>query len=117
MLGLASTPLTIPQSILRRFSDKDSNKKDFYALQNISATFRPGTMTLILAPPGHGKSSLLKLIAGRLAPTVGTVKYSGKTEAELRAMGVNRKLLTAYVDQFDVNFPHLTVEETIMFAW
>ncbi|OWZ17807.1 Pleiotropic drug resistance protein transporter [Phytophthora megakarya] len=51
-------------------------------LRNVSGTFKPGTMTLILGQPGSGKSSLMKLLSGRFPAgknisIEGDVKFNG----------------------------------------
>ncbi|QXT63051.1 ABC-F family ATP-binding cassette domain-containing protein [Tessaracoccus palaemonis] len=46
-------------------------------LDDISARFPPGHTGLI-GPNGSGKSTLLALIAGRLTPTAGTIRASGR---------------------------------------
>ena len=38
-----------------------------HVLQGIDGTLRPGTMTLVLAPPGHGKSAFLQALGGRIS--------------------------------------------------
>lgn len=53
-------------------------------LNDISLVLKPGKMYLLLAPPGAGKTSLLKAISGRLRPAKGAVVegsvcYNGKT--------------------------------------
>ena len=35
-------------------------------LNRVTGAIRPGTMTLVLAPPGHGKSALLQVMAGSI---------------------------------------------------
>lgn len=42
-------------------------------LNGITHTFSPQKYHIILGPSGNGKSTLLKLIAGYLAPTRGTI--------------------------------------------
>lgn len=37
-------------------------------LQAITGEFRPGTMTLVISPPGGGISTFFKLLAGRISP-------------------------------------------------
>ena len=48
-------------------------------------TLRPATATLLLAPPGHGKSSLLRALAGHIPAheLTGTLTYSGVPAAQL----------------------------------
>ena len=47
-------------------ADSGDTIQHFKVLQNVTGTFRPGEITLVLAPPGHGKTSLLKALAHQL---------------------------------------------------
>jgi ABC-type multidrug transport system ATPase subunit len=79
----------------------------------------PGTLTLVLAPPGHGKSIFMKMLAGRLNEDKncsGTIKWNGKTSAELSSEGMNLSKLCAFVDQGDIHMSLLTVRETFLFV-
>ena len=87
--------------------------RPIYRLHDVSVTFPAGTSTLILAPPGHGKTSMLQVIAGIISATSGQVLYNGKEAKDMEAR-VNR--ITGYVGQDDVHMPQLTVRETFMFA-
>lgn len=49
-----------------RLACQPAKTKQISILNNISASFLPGSSTLILAPPGHGKSALLQLLAGKI---------------------------------------------------
>lgn len=89
------------------------------ALQPCSGRIRPGSMTLVLAPPGHGKTTLLKALAGRLlhdSNLTGTVRYNNLTAEENLARGVHISRLGSYVGQSDLLFPELTVTETLRFS-
>ncbi|OQS00507.1 ATP-binding Cassette (ABC) Superfamily [Achlya hypogyna] len=99
---------------------KDAKKAEpEYILHNISTTFRPGTMTLILGPPGCGKTALLKSIAGvfhyrgaKKDPRItGRVTYNGQPPRALPMENV-----VAFVSQKDEHIPTLTVAETIAFS-
>jgi len=46
-------------------------------LSHVSLTLEPGTVTVVVGPNGAGKSSLLKVLAGELAPTRGQVRLDG----------------------------------------
>ena len=85
-------------------------------LSGVSLALRPGTLTLLLAPPGHGKSALLRCAAGRLAAA--QVSYNGVPVRELarRAGGLRARRLAALAEQGDCHLPQLTVRETLQFA-
>ena len=52
--------------------------QDKAIVQDFSCTFEEGKCTALIGPSGSGKSSVLKLAAGILVPTDGTVNYKGK---------------------------------------
>lgn len=47
------------------------------ALENVSASMRPGEITAICGPNGAGKSSLMQVLAGLLQPSQGLVTLDG----------------------------------------
>ena len=75
----------------------------FARLTGATGCIRPGTMTLVLAPPGHGKSTFLKALAQKLPldaddDAVG-VRYNGRSMAQATAEGCDIRRLCQYVDQ------------------
>lgn len=46
------------------------------ALQNVSGTFSQGSLTAVAGPNGSGKSTMLKVIAGVIKPTSGTIAFA-----------------------------------------
>ena len=59
-------------------------------LSGCSGVLRPGTLTLLIAPPGHGKSTFLKALTNILPPgkVKGTVHYNGVEASQVAALGV-----------------------------
>jgi ABC-2 type transport system ATP-binding protein len=51
--------------------------KDFWALRDVSFNVEPGEAVGLVGANGHGKSTLLKLMAGVLLPDEGTVAVRG----------------------------------------
>lgn len=87
-------------------------------LHKVSGVVKSGTMTLVPGQPGSGKSSLLKLLSGRLAKdknvkVKGQVSYNGAPQEELLT---RLPQFVSYVSQYDNHLPTLTVKETLEFA-
>ncbi|UED86438.1 ABC transporter ATP-binding protein [Streptomyces profundus] len=75
-----------------------------------------GELTAVLGAPGCGKTTLLRIIAGFLTPTGGTVTANGRT---LSGPGVRvppEKRGIGIVAQEGALFPHLSVERNIAFG-
>lgn len=58
------------------------------ALENISLTVQVGERLGILGPNGGGKSTLMRIVLGLLAPRTGVVHVLGHTPAEARRRGL-----------------------------
>ncbi|GLJ34605.1 hypothetical protein SUGI_0695940 [Cryptomeria japonica] len=86
-------------------------------LQDIDGYIMPGSMTLLLGPPGSGKSSLLKILAGRSQETKdvsfeGFVSYNDKKPSEI----VLTRFIAYINGQLNKHIPFLSVRETLEFA-
>ncbi|KAG7381516.1 hypothetical protein PHYPSEUDO_005973 [Phytophthora pseudosyringae] len=87
-----------------------------HVLHPMTGIIKPGSMTLLLANPGAGKSTFLKALAGKLQTSSttdigGEILYSG-----LRGDKIDLVKLVGLVDQTDNHIPTLTVRETFKFA-
>ncbi|MFA6916082.1 MAG: ATP-binding cassette domain-containing protein [Parachlamydiales bacterium] len=69
---MQSDPLVIINELSKRFE-----KKGPPALDNLNARFFPGKIIGLVGPDGAGKSTLIRLIAGLLLPTTGTITVIG----------------------------------------
>ena len=64
---LLLTPVSLAKEaarIVRRQPDESTRAVSI--LKECKGALLPGTMTLLVAPPGHGKTSFLKALSGRL---------------------------------------------------
>jgi ABC-type proline/glycine betaine transport system ATPase subunit len=80
-----------------------------HALKDVDLDFPAGALTTLLGPSGCGKTTLLKIIAGLLAPTTGDVLVKGK---KVTAPGPER----AFVFQDFALMPWATVLRNVGFG-
>ncbi|XP_059437806.1 pleiotropic drug resistance protein 3-like [Corylus avellana] len=83
-------------------------------INDVSGIIKPGRVTLLLGPPGCGKTSLLKALSGNLDQSLkltGEISYNGYKLEEF----VPQKT-SAYISQNDVHIPVMTVRETLDFS-
>ncbi|XP_059648379.1 pleiotropic drug resistance protein 3-like [Cornus florida] len=92
----------------------NSQKAKIRIIHDVSGIIKPGRMTLLLGPPGCGKTSLLKALSGNLDKSLkvtGEVSYNGYKLEEF----VPQKT-SAYISQDDLHIPEMTVRETLDFS-
>jgi len=90
----------------------DSFYGDLQVLRKVSLTVAEGEFVALLGPNGHGKSTLLKAIAGLHPPSLGSIRYRGTeifgaTAVEIVQMGL------AYIPEERYLFPDMTVLENL----
>jgi ABC-type multidrug transport system ATPase subunit len=85
-------------------------------LHPMSGVIKPGSMTLVLANPGAGKSTFLKALAGKLQDDSKTTIGGEVTYSGLRGDQIDLIKLVGLIDQRDNHIPTLTVRETFKFA-
>ena len=66
------------------------------ALAGVSAALPPGSILGLVGPDGAGKTTLIRLLAGLMEPTAGTVEVLGCTP---RAAGGTSQAQTGYMPQ------------------
>jgi NitT/TauT family transport system ATP-binding protein len=79
------------------------------ALNDIGLDFPEGQLTTLLGPSGCGKTTLLKIIAGLIAPTSGSVRVEGR---EVTGPGAER----AFVFQDFALMPWASVMRNVAFG-
>ena len=80
-----------------------------HALYNINVSMESGEFISLVGPSGCGKSTILRLVAGLITPTLGTVSVNG---TEITGPDAKRGV----VCQNPTLFPWLTVEKNIGFS-
>lgn len=67
--------LSVREMLLRR--ENTAPKQQFWAVRGVSFTVQAGEAVGLVGANGHGKSTLLRLIAGVLLPDEGSVRVNG----------------------------------------
>jgi iron complex transport system ATP-binding protein len=81
-------------------------------VDNISISFEPGRLHVIVGPNGSGKSTFLKAFSGEWIPAAGSISYDGAALASLDKTALARR--RAVMTQLpELQFP-LSVDEIVM---
>jgi iron(III) transport system ATP-binding protein len=99
------------QDLTFRYSAKQEPVIDGFSL-----AIRQGEIVGIPGPSGSGKSTLLRLLAGLEAPTKGKIVIDGRTVVDARIFVPAEKRGVGMVFQDYALFPHLNVEQNVMFG-
>ncbi|HLA44371.1 MAG TPA: ABC transporter ATP-binding protein, partial [Aggregatilineales bacterium] len=82
-------------------------------LDNLTLTIRHHETLALLGPSGSGKSTLIKIIAGLIKPTSGTISYNGQDMANVPP----RERRIGMVFQQQALYQNMTSEENIGFYY
>ena len=85
------------------------------AVDAVSATFHPGTLTAIVGPNGAGKTTYFNLISGQLAASAGSVHLFGE---DITRLGASERAQRGIGRAFQLTnlFPNLSVMENVRLA-
>ncbi|MDW0115883.1 ABC transporter ATP-binding protein [Sporosarcina thermotolerans] len=103
---MANQPIIRFENVTKKYSD------DTTVLDNVSFEMERGKFYTLLGPSGCGKTTILRLIAGFIEPTDGTIYFNGKNINNVPAN--ERQVNTVFQDY--ALFPHLNVYENIAFG-
>jgi len=100
------------QNLTKSYYEGDVRRE---VLQNASAEFQSGEITVILGKSGSGKSTLLNLISGIDAPDSGQIWMEGQdlTTLRERERTLFRRARIGFIFQFFNLIPTLTVGENV----
>jgi osmoprotectant transport system ATP-binding protein len=80
-------------------------------VDHVSLTVEPGTTAVLLGSTGSGKSTIVRLVLGLLAPDGGEITVDGLRVAAATLDEVRRRI--GYVVQEGALYPHLTAEGNV----
>lgn len=96
-----------------RFSHVRKDYGDHTALKDVSFAIEKGEFITVIGSSGCGKTTMLKLMNGLIAPDSGTVEINGTDIAKTDQIALRRKI--GYVIQNIGLFSHLSVKKNIEF--
>ena len=100
-----STPDLAADAVVKRFADH-------LAVDSLSFSVERGSFFSILGPSGCGKTTLLRMIAGFIAPDGGDIAIGGKS---MRDVPPNRRPVNMVFQQLAL-FPMMSVGENVAFG-
>ena len=95
-----------------KFIDVTKKFNETIAVDNVSCSFEPGTLTTILGPSGCGKTTSLRLIAGLERATKGSIFIDDEDVTLLPATDRD----VSMVFQSYALFPHMSVVENVSYG-
>ena len=108
IIAAMGTRITI-ENLVKVFGN---GKNAATACDHLSLSIEPGELFFLLGPSGCGKTTLLRMIAGFIDPTAGTVAFDGKDVTH----NPPNKRNTGMVFQSYALWPHMTVAQNVAFG-
>jgi branched-chain amino acid transport system ATP-binding protein len=84
-------------------------------VHGVSLEVAPGSVVALLGPNGGGKTTILSVCAGTLAPSGGEVRFDGEPVTAVSADGRARRGICTVPEGRGI-FPNLTVRENLLMA-
>ena len=96
------------KGIGKHYQDSD------FSIDNFNLTVEKGDFVTMIGSSGCGKTTVLKMINGLIAPDEGSVIVNGEDVSKANQVKLRRKI--GYAIQGTMLFPHLTVRENIAYV-
>ena len=106
---MENTKVTLKLENVSKSFAKIETDEVTHALTSVTTTMESGEFISLVGPSGCGKSTMLRLVAGLIKPTTGTLTVNGK---EIGDPGPDRGMMF----QKATLFPWLTVYDNIAFS-
>jgi len=89
---------------------------DFTAVDNFNLTLEEGELVSLLGPSGCGKTTTLRMIAGFMAPTSGTIEVDGQVISSPGSTLPPEQRKMSMIFQSYAIWPNMTVAENVGFG-
>jgi ABC-type Fe3+/spermidine/putrescine transport system ATPase subunit len=89
---------------------------DLVVVDNLNLSLRAGEFVSLLGPSGCGKTTTLRMIAGFVTPTSGSVEMDGKQMSSATASLPPERRRMSMIFQSYALWPNMTVEQNVAFG-
>ena len=89
---------------------------DFTAVENFNLALEEGELVSLLGPSGCGKTTTLRMIAGFMTPTAGTIELDGQVISSFSSSLPPEKRQMSMIFQSYAIWPNMTVAENVSFG-
>ena len=89
---------------------------DFTAVDDLSLSLRDGELVSLLGPSGCGKTTTLRMIAGFITPSQGTIELNGRVISSPQSSLPPEKRGMSMIFQSYAIWPNMTVEQNVAFG-
>ncbi|MEO6270271.1 MAG: ABC transporter ATP-binding protein, partial [Lautropia sp.] len=85
----------------------------FTAVDNFNLALQEGELVSLLGPSGCGKTTTLRMIAGFMSPTAGTIELDGEVISSAASSLPPEKRKMSMIFQSYAIWPNMTVAENV----
>jgi len=89
---------------------------DHYAVRELSLSIAQGEFVSLLGPSGCGKTTTLRMIAGFIDPTAGTIEMNGELLSSPAGAPPTEKRQMSMIFQSYAVWPNMTVQQNVAFG-
>ncbi|WP_342364342.1 ABC transporter ATP-binding protein [Terrarubrum flagellatum] len=101
-----SEPYVVARDLTKRYGEQPPS------VDRANFSLEKGEMLALLGPSGCGKTTILRMIAGLIEPTSGSIRIDGR---EIAALPVHRRNMGMVFQSYAL-LPHLTVADNVGFG-
>src|SRR6476620_9270444 len=89
---------------------------DFVAVDGLNLALREGELVSLLGPSGCGKTTTLRMIAGFITPSAGTIELDGRVISSPQSSLPPERRQMSMIFQSYAIWPNMTVQENVAFG-